>query len=56
MKILISMTEPFIVRSLLKGHLKWLVGQGHSVTVVCGCGSRRDVDIRAGRYGLCSFH
>jgi glycosyltransferase involved in cell wall biosynthesis len=37
-KILISMTEPFIVRSLLKGHLKWLVNQGHSVTVVCGAG------------------
>ena len=39
MKILISMTEPFIVRSLLKGHLRWLVDQGHSVTVVCGAGA-----------------
>lgn len=39
MKILISMTEPFIVRSLLKGHLKWLVGKGNSVTVICGKGA-----------------
>ena len=39
MKVLISMTEPFIVRSLMKGHLKWLVSQGHSVTVMCGAGA-----------------
>lgn len=38
MKIVISITEPFIVRSLLKGHLRWLVSKGHDVTVVCSPG------------------
>tara|TARA_B110000908_G_scaffold170081_1_gene228658 strand:+ start:1250 stop:2374 length:1125 start_codon:yes stop_codon:yes gene_type:complete len=32
------MTEPFIVRALLKGHLQWLVDQGHEVTVMCRAG------------------
>lgn len=32
------MTEPFIVRSLLKGHLRWLVDQGYEVTVMCSSG------------------
>lgn len=32
------MTEPFIVRSLMKGHLRWLVEQGHCVTVMCSAG------------------
>lgn len=35
---MISMTEPFIVRSLMKGHLRWLVEKGHSVTVMCSAG------------------
>lgn len=38
LKLLISMTEPFIVRALLKGHLRWLVDQGYEVTVMCSSG------------------
>lgn len=32
------MTEPFIVRSLLKNHIKWLVSKGCQVSVMCSAG------------------
>lgn len=38
MKVLISMTEPFIVRSLLKEHIRYLVDHGFKVIVMCSQG------------------
>ena len=32
------MTEPFIIRSLLKSHIKWLVSKGCKVYVMCSDG------------------
>lgn len=40
--ILIIMSEGFIVRSLLKGHLKWLVSRGYKVSVLCNPGSEAE--------------
>ena len=42
MKIAIVMTEPLIVRQLMKGQLKWLNNKKYKITVICSDG--KDVE------------